>query len=162
MWWRWPASEEAVSMVSADTSRTLADLWRDEQLPIEDALYLADGTAYDVEVSPQAPGGFEIGDQFDLAELVRADEDWMASIDPMREVELPGGAGYLCSGEGSHGSDGFFARLDSAGNPIWVLFLTEHNPFMDISIEGTRATFTSTSGVSLTLDIDHPEAGGTR
>jgi hypothetical protein len=151
-----------VSTVSADTPRTLADLWRDEQLPIEDALYLADGTAYDVEVNPETPGGFEVGDQFDLAVLLDADADWMASIDPMREVKLPGGAGYLCSGEGSHGSDGFFARLDSAGNPMWVLFLTNGNPFLDIAVEGTKATFTSTSGVSLTLDIDHPEAGGTR
>ncbi|WP_218952433.1 hypothetical protein [Amycolatopsis anabasis] len=134
----------------------LARLWQDLRLPIEDALYTADGWGYDVEPNPEAPGGLEFGERFDLAELLREDEDWMSEIDPMREVELPGGAGYLCGGEGSHGSEGFFGRLDADRKPVWIVFLADGNPFLDIAVHGDTATFTSTSGIAITLDLDHP------
>jgi hypothetical protein len=139
---------------------SLSQLWTNLRVPIEDALYLVDGSAYDVVPDPEAPGGFEIGERFDVAEVLRDDEDWMTDIDPMREIELPAGAGYLVSGEGSHGSEGFIGRLDSAKKPRWLLFLADDNPFMDIKVHGDLATFTSTSGTTLTLDIDHPERGG--
>ncbi|UJW33494.1 hypothetical protein L3Q67_06900 [Saccharothrix sp. AJ9571] len=135
----------------------LAELWGKEQVPIEDALFLADGTAYDLVLDRDAAGGLVVGDRFELAELLAEDPDWLASIHPLREVALPGEDGWLTSGEGSQGADGFFARLDVARTPRWVAFLTEGNPFTEIAVDGRKAEFTSTSGVVVTVDIDHPE-----
>ncbi|MBN6036409.1 hypothetical protein [Amycolatopsis sp. 195334CR] len=142
-----------------DRRSLLADLWRNEQVPIEDALFLADGSAYDLRLDRDAPGGLAVGDRFDLAELLAEDPDWVASIHPLREVGLPAGDGWLTSGEGSQGADGFFARLDAARTPRWVAFLAEGNPFTEITVDGRMATFTSTSGVVVTVDADHPERG---
>ncbi|AXB46890.1 hypothetical protein [Amycolatopsis albispora] len=140
-----------------DERPLLAGLWRDEQVPIEDALFLADGSAYDLRLDPDAPGGLAVGERFGLAELLADDPDWLASIHPLREVALPDG--WLTSGEGSQGADGFFAMLDAARAPRWVAFLTDGNPFTEITVDGRKATFTSTSGVVVTVDIDHPERG---
>jgi hypothetical protein len=132
-------------------------LWRGGRLPIEDGLYLASGASYSVELDSGAPGGIRIGDEFDLAELLAEDPDWLTTIDVIGEAGLPGHAGRLCRGEGSHGSEGFVARLGQDRELVWVLYFQESNPFAEIAVSGSRATFTSTSGIAVTVDLDHPE-----
>jgi len=94
-------------------------------------------------------------EEFNLDEALDADPDWLTSIDVTRETGLAG-AGYLCCGEGSYGSEGFAARLDEHKNLAWVIYLEESNPFTDIVIAGMTATFSSSSGVSITVDIYRP------
>ena len=79
------------------------------------------------------------------------DPEWVASIIITREVPIPDG--LLCAGEGSHGSEGFFARLDADWNLVWVAHFQESNPFDEITVHGDQATFTSTSGGTVTVDL---------
>lgn len=138
---------------------TLLKLWHARRLPIRDGLYTSSGDAYSVQLNDAAPGGVEILDNFDLDSVLSADPDWVTSIDITREVEIKGGVGRLLAGEGSHGSEGFFARIDDDNDLKWVVYLEESNPFVDIAVDGNRATFYSSSGVSITVDIDRPETG---
>ena len=102
--------------------------------------------------------GLEFGEEFDLAALLDADPEWVTSIDVTRETALPARRGYLCCGEGSHGSEGFFARLDENRELLWVVYLEQSNPFDSISTDGTNGTFGSTSGLSVTVNLDTPDA----
>jgi hypothetical protein len=83
------------------------------------------------------------------------------SVDPERRTvidmtvvkALPDGSGYLCAGEGSYGSEGFFGRLGQDRNLVWVVYLEESNPFVDAVVDdGRRAKFTSSSGVSIAVE----------
>ncbi|HEY7597366.1 MAG TPA: hypothetical protein VH969_29740 [Actinophytocola sp.] len=129
------------------------DLWKAGRLPIEDAVFYADGRSVAVEVSGDRLVAVE---EFDLAELLEEDPEWLATVDVTGEQELPGGAGFLVRGEGAYGSEGFFGRLDAERELVWVCYLSEGNPFVDIARGEGTATFTSTSGVTVTVDLDRP------
>jgi hypothetical protein len=85
----------------------IVTLWRDGHLPIQDAVFFADGRSYAVDVEGT---GLVVVEEFDLAETLAEDPDWVTSIDITREIPLADG--FVVAGEGSHGSEGFFARLD--------------------------------------------------
>ncbi|WP_019355611.1 hypothetical protein [Streptomyces sp. AA1529] len=136
----------------------LDSLWAEYCLPLRDALYVRQGEqvrAHDVSYDSDRPGGLVIGESFDLAAELAEDPEWVSWVDGQREVELPGG-GQLWAGEGDQGSQGFFARLAEDGTLVWAVFLTESNPFTEIRPVGREATFTSTAGVVITVDIDDP------
>lgn len=126
-------------------------LWRQEQLPIRSALYTAAGDAFDVEVDPQMPGGLRILDAFDAEEFFQEDPEWVTYLITTKEVGLSGG-GYLCCGEGSQGSEGFFARLGPDHDLLWAVYLEDSNPFVDIAVTGDRAVIRSTADVTVVLD----------
>lgn len=121
----------------------ITTLWSSARLPIEDGLYFADER------------GLRLVESFDLGELLAEDPEWLTSIDITREFCVPGG--YACAGEGSHGSEGFFARLDENHSLIWVCYLAESNPFDELTVEASTLTATSTSGLSITLSLDDPD-----
>lgn len=127
-------------------------LWQEGQLPIEDGVFFADDRTYAVEVED---GRLVAVEELDLAEVLAEDPTWVTTIDITGEVELPAG-GFLCVGEGSHGSEGFFARLDEEHQLVWVCYLSESNPFKTVTYETSTATVTSTSGVTVTVDLDNP------
>ncbi|MFE9334045.1 hypothetical protein [Streptomyces sp. NPDC006925] len=136
----------------------LDSLWAEYCLPFCDALYVRQGEqarAYGVSYDSDRPGGLAVGESFDLAAELAEDPERVSWVDGQREVELPGG-GLLWAGEGDQGSQGFFARLAEDGTLVWAVFLTESNPFTEIRLVGRGATFTSTAGVAVTVDIDDP------
>ncbi|MFH8488715.1 hypothetical protein [Streptomyces longisporoflavus] len=141
------------------SSSAISALWDSEQLPIRDGLYLASGVSYAVRGGSTPSEGLEILDEFDLEAVMREDPDWVTSFDITREVELPGPGGYLCCGEGSYGSEGFFARIDQDRRLVWVVYLEESNPFTGVEVEGSRAVFTSSSGVRISVDVNRPQSG---
>jgi len=140
-------------------------LWQEGRLPIEDALHLAPGHSYAVDLTPGrsyavdlvpgTPSGLVLVEEFDLGQVLAEDPDWVTAIDVQSPTPLPSG-GSLVRGEGSHGSEGFVARLDPAGQLVWVIYLSESNPFETVEVNGTLGTFTSTSGITITLDIEDP------
>jgi len=134
---------------------SLAQLWEREELPIRDALYLADGRAFTVALDEQAPGGLTVNDSFDLDALLAKDPEWVTSIVVSKQVELEDsdGGGYVCCGEGSWGSEGLFARLLPDGAPAWVIHLERSNPFTDIDVRDHVARFRSTSGVTVSVAL---------
>lgn len=148
MWWRQKTTEKVTGM----TDTPIVALWHEGKLPIEDAVHYAGGLSRELDVNPDAPGGFELGDEFNLAEMLAEDPGWVSDIDITNETPIPGG--YLVRGEGSHGSEGFFGRLDAGRELVWVVFLAESSPFVETVVDGEMATFTSSSGVSITVRSD--------
>ncbi|WP_432125616.1 hypothetical protein [Streptomyces sp. bgisy082] len=133
----------------------LSRLWREFELPAEDALHYADGRSYEVALDPAAPGGFTVLAPFDLGEALEADPTRVSPVDGRAVADL-GERGLLWGGEGSHGSEGFLARLTADRALIWAVFFTESNPFERIRLSRNTAAFTSTSGFEVAVDIDDP------
>jgi hypothetical protein len=129
----------------------ISDLWRDGRLPIEDGVFFADGRSYAVDVVGSA---LQVVEPVDLAEILAEDPDWLTSIDITSETAAPGG--FVCAGEGSHGSEGFFARLTADKELVWVCYLSESNPFTKLTVIDHSLTAVSTSGVTITVDLDTP------
>ncbi|MCE7079795.1 hypothetical protein [Streptomyces sp. ST2-7A] len=118
----------------------MVGMWREGRLFIRDALHLVStGTSFAVAVDPGAPGGLRLGDTFDLDAEATAHPEWFTSIDITSTHPLPDG-GTLRWGEGSHGSEGFAARVAPDGNPVWILYLEESNPFVATSVTADEAT----------------------
>jgi hypothetical protein len=134
-------------------------LWLADNLPIQDGLYRADGVAYGVKMDASTEGGLKILAPFSLQEFLSRDAEMVTSIDTTWQTPLPDGAGYLCCGEGSYGSEGFFGRLDQRKNLVWVVYLENSNPFTDASISNTSATFMTSAGVAITVNLGALEFG---
>jgi hypothetical protein len=140
----------------------IVQLWADGIAPGWNGLYRADGSARAVELSGGATlRGFALGPPIDLEAMLDEDPDNVTRIDVLRgaDVPIPDGSGYVCGGDGAHGSAGFFARLDRNRNLIWIVALTDSNPFEKAEVRGSRATFTNNLGNSLAVDLDHPDFG---
>lgn len=132
----------------------IEDLWAEEEVPVDNALHFADGRSFDVRVDPDSPGGMSILEGFDLEERLAVAPDWVSVVDG-RKIDLSDG-GALWHGDGDNGSEGFFARTEAGGALAWVVFLTASNPFTEADADGSYATFRSTAGVVITVDIDDP------
>ncbi|MFD3937554.1 hypothetical protein ACFWSF_31665 [Streptomyces sp. NPDC058611] len=130
-------------------------LWEDFQLPIRDALHFADGHSCDVDLDSGVPSGLRVLAPFDLDEILESDPAWLSSVDGLAAVDL-GSKGLLWGGEGCYGSEGFIARLTVDRALIWAIFFMESNPFDRIQLSGNVATFSSTSGFEIVVDIDDP------
>lgn len=132
---------------------TLAQLWEREELPIRDALYLADGRAFAVALDEQAPGGLRVNDAFDLDAVLAEDPEWVTSFVISKTVELGSGRGSVCCGEGSWGSEGIFARLSPDSEPMWAVYLQRSNPFVDVEIRDDAVRFESSSGAHVSVAL---------
>ncbi|MGW1681201.1 hypothetical protein [Saccharopolyspora sp. NPDC002376] len=133
---------------------TISDLWGAEQLPIRDGLYMVAGESYVLRVDAEVPEGFQVLEEFDLGEWLRANPDELTWVYVTHTIKID--SGYLCCGEGSYGSEGFFARLDTSERLVWAVYLEESNPFVEISIDDNRAIFKSSSGITVTVDLEDP------
>lgn len=135
-------------------------LWVNYQLPELDGLYFPDGRSYEVSLDADAVSGLTFGEAFDLEEVLAEDPDWVTDIGRNRSVPLSDG-GFLWGGEGvSHGSYGFCGRFHADHTLAWALFFEDSNPFTEIRVSENTAVFCSTSGVSITVDIDDPLRSG--
>lgn len=132
-------------------------LWQAENLPIQDGLYFADGSAYGVRLDSSVKGGLKILDPISVEDFMARDPDMVTSIDVTLRKPLPNNLGYVFCGEGSYGSEGFFGRLDQDANLVWVVYLEYSNPFIDASIKNAEVTFSSSSDVSVSVNLESPE-----
>lgn len=135
---------------------SLARQWERGELPIRDMVYLADGRAFAVELGEHFPGGMAVTEPTSLDAILASDPDWLTSFVVTHIVELRSEeGGSVCCGEGSWGSEGFFARIASGGEPIWVVYLENSNPFVEIDIDSDDrvARFSSSSGVTTSVAI---------
>jgi len=131
----------------------IANLWAAGCLPIKSALYRADGMARAVRIEPGHPGRLELLEIFSVESLLAADPEYVTHIDVTLERVLPDDSGYLICGEGSYGSEGFFGRLDSDKRLVWVVYLEDDNPFVDVVVESSFAIFTSNLGLAVGVDL---------
>lgn len=122
----------------------ISTLWLSGELPIRDGLYRATGESFDVRVDPDSTRGYEVLGDFSLEEFRRDEPDEVTKIDIARKVPVSGG--FVCCGEGSFGSEGFFAYLDDDEVLVWVIYLEESNPFVELESDGDWVKFRSTAG----------------
>lgn len=135
----------------------IRDLWKSGRVPILSALYRYDDVAIYATIDNSVSGGLRFGQQVPLTDVLAANTDYLASLDITHERQLPHDEGFLVCGEGSYGSDGFFGLLDSSKELVWVVFLENSNPFVSIFVNSRLATFTSSSGITLRIDLNSSE-----
>lgn len=135
----------------------IVELWSIGSIPAVDGLYRSDGSARVVEVDDARLTWFRLGRPLDVSDLLASDPDNVIEIDLCAEVEIPNGRGFLCCGEGALGSYGFFARLGADRALTWVVALTRSNPFMQITMKGSRACFINNLGNSVIIDLEDPD-----
>ncbi|MCW2873006.1 hypothetical protein [Actinacidiphila oryziradicis] len=135
----------------------IIELWLAGEAPAWDGLYRADGSARAVEIDSPRLSWFDLGAPLDVYALLTEDPGYVIEFDVCAEAELPDGSGYVCCGDGSLGSNGFFARLDTGKNLVWVVSLFDSNPFERVTVEGSMATFTNNLGNSVTVDLASPD-----
>lgn len=137
----------------------IAELWQTYQAPGWDGLYRRDGSAREAEVDGPGLAWLDLGARFDVDALLERDPENVSSVDPDPRtlVELPDGSGYVCGGASDVGSEGFFARLDRHRQLVWLVFLSDSNPFERTTVEGSLATFTNNLGNAITIDLDDPD-----
>ncbi|WP_076970679.1 hypothetical protein [Streptomyces sparsogenes] len=135
--------------------RDLERLWQELRLPIRDALHFANGDSYDVTLASDKSSGWKVLAPFGVGDMLASEPDWTSSVDGLISMEL-GQGGALWGGDGAYGSEGFVARLAPDRSLIWAIFFMESNPFEEIQLFDEIATFTSTSGIKVTVDINDP------
>ncbi|HET9138762.1 hypothetical protein [Actinophytocola sp.] len=139
---------------------SIVQLWEDGATPAWDGIYWANGSARSVELVGEARlERLALGPPLDLEAMLSNDPDNLTHVDVVHgaDVPIPDGSGYVCGGEGSHGSAGFFARLDRDRNLMWIVSLSCSNPFEAADVRDSHATFTNNLGYSLTIDLDDPD-----
>lgn len=135
-------------------------LWQADNLPVRDGLYRADGAAYHVQVDTSVEGNLKVLAPFSLEAFTSHYPDMITVIDTTLEKALPDGSGYLCCGEGSYGSEGFFGRIDQCRDLVWVVYLENSNPFISARIDGSSVAFTSSAGVTIKVNLGSPYLAG--
>lgn len=139
----------------------IGELWAAGEVPAWDGVYREDGSARAVEADCAALSRFDLGGPLDLEELLRRDPEGTTPYDihPDCVAELPDGSGFVCGGDGAHGSEGFFARLDAERNLVWVVAMAESNPFEKVEVDGTTARFFNNLGNAIAIDLTDPDFG---
>lgn len=133
----------------------ISKLWEEKTLPIKDALYYGDGRSFFIKLKNENPTKIEIIEEFDLKDFYGKDQDWVTSIDITKEFNLNDGS-YFCCGDGSNGSEGFFALLSAERKILWLIYLEFSNPFYDLYFEEHTAVVKSTSGLEIKINLKNP------
>lgn len=142
-----------------NTTSLVVRLWAMEQLPGWDGLYRSDGRSRVVIFDPSLHAGHALGTEFEVAARLEDEPEWVATILGTTRSRLPDGSGELSYGDCAHGSEGYFARLDTEGRLVWVVYFEESNPFVKVSVSGSMANFTTNLGVDVLVDLNSPEFG---
>jgi len=128
---------------------------RSGSVPYVEGFFHPDGTVRQVDYDRQQLSSFGLGSPFT--------PDWDYDPDDLVDVDwadrafLAPGQGSVCCGEGPMGADGFFARLDPDGVPVWVVFMTNSNPFLHVRVDGMLASFTNNLDRSVVIDLELPD-----
>jgi hypothetical protein len=130
-------------------------LVRSGSVPNVEGFFRADGTVRRVDYDGPRLSWFKLGTPF--VPQWEDDPDGLVDVDWADRTVLASGLGSVCCGEGPMGADGFFARLDPDRVPIWVVFMTNSNPFLHVHVEGMVATFTNNLDRSVVIDLRLPD-----
>jgi hypothetical protein len=131
----------------------ITQLWSQGIAPGWDGLYRASGSAQAARVDGAKLSAFVLGESLDLGSLLTQDPEWVTQIDICAEAKMPNGAGILVCGDGAHGSEGFFARLSAGRQLVWLVYLSNSNPFMRVGVDGSMATFVNNLDHVITVDL---------
>lgn len=137
----------------------LQNAWHRGQIPIANAICFPDGRMLLLSLNWEAgyvPQISVLGETR-IEEFLSKQPDWFAEVEPLCELTLPG-VGTLLAGEGSYGSDGFFALVDERGNFVYSAFFTSSNPFvaLDLRQPPSMVSAFSTAQTEWTFDYNRP------
>lgn len=105
-------------------------LWNKAQLPIKDAIYFSDGSAFSLKIIGSPQPKIIAGKWFNVNQFLSELPGDLTGINVIQELVLQNSAGYLCVGGGSHGDEGFFACFDINRALQWVTYAQYSHPFI--------------------------------
>lgn len=135
--------------------KSIVDLWDEHLLPIKDAVYFADGTAFSIDITSYPVPSFEKGNDFYFSDFFKNNSDEITDVDLFKKKSLSD-KGWLCFGEGSYGSEGFIAYLNSDETLEWVLYSEDSNPFVEMKEVEGFVYVKSSSNICLKIKINDP------
>lgn len=135
--------------------KSIIDLWNEHLLPIKDAVYFADGTAFSIKITSYPKPSFEKGNDFLFSNFFKNNSDEITDVDLFKKKSLSN-KGWLCFGEGSYGSEGFIACLNSDNKLRWVLYSEDSNPFIEMKEIEEFVYVKSSSSVCLKIKTNNP------
>ena len=135
----------------------LGDLIAREECPLMDAIYMHDGAAYVIKLEYGSEPRIRVVCEtsidsyfkFNSLEMVTSIEIFKEFVGDEYKVEV---------GEGGFGSDGIVILSGLAkGDIIWMLFLSNSNPFENAIFNRDYLEVKSTNGMRLSININSPE-----
>lgn len=131
-------------------------LWTNGQLPIKDAIYFSDGTVFNLSIISY-PSPKIIRHSPFILHINNINMEYITSIGETFRLNLFE-KGVLVLGEGSYGSEGFFAHLNSKDDLLWVLYSEKCNPFISAVDSGTgRVIIESSAEYLVSIDVEKPQ-----
>lgn len=147
-----------MKQLRTDGCLSITQLWRSGVLPARDGLYHSDGRSFDLRVEAFPKPSITVGERFDLGLMMQTTPDNITEYDITFELPLDGGE-WICAGEASHGSEGFFSHLAPSRELVWVVYNEESNPYYKARTRtGTEIEVFSSAGFSLIVDVNAPLA----
>lgn len=137
----------------------LNQAWRDERVPLVNAIAFADGgmILLDVENYSNGPTTVRALGRTTLASFLSFNPEWWAEVTPMSELRTPSGD-VVMVGEGPQGGDGFIALCKPNGDLQFCAFFTRSNPFVGVSLsaDATAAVAMSNRGEQWSVNLSQP------
>lgn len=136
--------------------KVIVDLWKNETLPVKDAVYFSSGESFSLKITSYPLPNIQRNGWFDLHYFYENNKEEVTDIDVFKVVELSNG-NYCCVGEGSYGSEGFIAYLDSNKDLVWVIYSESSNPFINaIEDYSGNIVVESSAKIKLKININDP------
>lgn len=136
--------------------KLIVNLWENETLPVKDAVYFSNGEAFSLKITSYPLPNIQRNGWFDLHDFYEANKEEITEIDVFKVIQLSNGY-YCCIGEGSYGSEGFIAYLDSNKSLVWVIYSESSNPFINVDEDDSGNIFVESSArVKLKININNP------
>ena len=79
--------------------KSIVDLWNEHLLPIKDAIYFADGSAFSVEITSYPTPSFEKGDDFCFSDFFKNNSDEITDVDLFKKNLFLIKVGYVLAKE---------------------------------------------------------------
>lgn len=134
----------------------IVELWNEEELPIKDGIYFANGESFSLSVQFYPNLLIEKGKKFDLVSFLNENPDYLTSIDITKKIKMNTGEICLLS-EGSYGSEGFIAYMTSDEHLKWVMYFEKSNPFINaIELPNRFLEVESSANYKIIIDLKNP------
>jgi hypothetical protein len=122
--------------------------WRDERVPLANAITFADGSMILLDVERYSDGNASVRalGKTTIASFLSFNPGWWAAVTALCELRTPSGD-VVVAGEGSQGGDGFVALCGSKGDLLHCAFFTRSNPFVDVLLDADAGVILATNNL---------------
>lgn len=135
----------------------IRQLWNKAQLPMKDAIYFRDGSAFSFKIIASPQPKIIAGKWFNLNQFLSESPADLTCINIIQELVLQNSASYLCVGGGGQRGEGFFAYFDINWALQWVVYAQGSNPFISArQNDDNRIIVDSSANFSLIFELQDP------